>query len=128
MAHDFNGKKAKIIQTLRQIDELKTGVVKTVVFQNLLNCLDLEVDRDDLLDCAKKHGLKYQGANYVRYEEVLRLMHYDNHSEKWQFNKSKLDLDGASSISLNSHGREAGLKRVALRQSFDGFNARASMG
>ena len=45
--HDYNGKKAKIIQTCRQIDDMRGGVVKTVVFQNLLNCLDVVLDRNE---------------------------------------------------------------------------------
>ena len=32
MMHDYNGKKQKIIQTCRQIDDMKSGVVKAVVF------------------------------------------------------------------------------------------------
>lgn len=49
--HDFNGKKAKIIQTLKQIDDLKSGVVKTVVFKNLLSCLDVELDEAAFEEC-----------------------------------------------------------------------------
>ena len=45
--NDFNGKKAKIIQTLKQIDEFRSGVVKSAVFQNLVSCLDVEVDAND---------------------------------------------------------------------------------
>ena len=45
--NDFNGKKAKIIQTLKQIDEFRSGVVKSAVFQNLVSCLDVEVDEKD---------------------------------------------------------------------------------
>ena len=49
--HDFNGKKAKIIQTLKQIDDLKSGVVKTAVFKNLLSCLDVELDEAAFEEC-----------------------------------------------------------------------------
>jgi len=44
LLHDFNGKKSKIIQTLKQIDDVRSGVVKTLVFTNLLACLDVEID------------------------------------------------------------------------------------
>jgi len=59
MEHDFNGKKAKIIQTLRQIDDMKTGVIKTNIFQNLLNCLDVEVDKAELAESLRSLGLTY---------------------------------------------------------------------
>lgn len=48
---DFNGKRAKIIQTCRQIDDIKSGLVKTVVLANLLNCLDVSIDRAEFLEC-----------------------------------------------------------------------------
>ena len=57
--HDFNGKKAKIIQTLKQIDDMKSGVVKSVVFRNLLSCLDVELEEADFAECQKKLGLSY---------------------------------------------------------------------
>ena len=70
--HDFNGKKAKIIQTLKQVDDIRSGVVKTSVFQNLLSCLDVEIDAADMAEIQKKLGLVYQGAPYIKYEIVLR--------------------------------------------------------
>jgi len=48
---DFNGKKAKILQTIRQIDDQKMGIVKSAVFQNLLSCLDVEISRADMDQC-----------------------------------------------------------------------------
>ena len=41
--NDFSGKKLKMLQTLRNVDELRSGIVKLQVFQNLLECLDVEV-------------------------------------------------------------------------------------
>jgi len=70
--HDFNGKKAKIIQTLKQIDDLKSGVVKTIVFKNLLACLDVEIDDTEFAEFQTKLGLIYQGQQYIKYEVVLR--------------------------------------------------------
>ena len=48
MLHDFHGKKSKIIQTLKQIDDLKSGMVKFNVIANLLTCLDVEIDQVEL--------------------------------------------------------------------------------
>ena len=57
--HDYNGKKNKIIQTLKQVDDMKSGVVKSNVFLNLLSCLDVEIDQADFADMQKKLGLSY---------------------------------------------------------------------
>ena len=96
--HDFNGKKAKIIQTLKQSDDIRSGVVKTSVFQNLLSCLDVEIDASDLAEIQKKLGIVYQGVPYIKYEIVLRQMQYDNHSEKWVVRKSNDDGETLSVI------------------------------
>ena len=96
--HDFNGKKSKIIQTLKQIDDMRSGVVKTSVFTNLLSCLDVEVDEGDYEECQKKLGLTYQGIQYIKYEIVLRQMHYDNHTEKWAIRSRNDDGDTLSTI------------------------------
>lgn len=45
---DFNGKKAKILTTLRGIDEMKSGICKTDVFLNLLDCLDCNISAEDM--------------------------------------------------------------------------------
>ena len=117
MLHDFNGKKSKIIQTLKQVDDLRSGMVKLVVFQNLLSCLDVEVDEKEMEDCAKRCGLTYEGLTYIRYENVLRQMHYDNHTEKWSMTPPGLDLAGTLSV-IEEKGR-GGLRANALRQSHD---------
>ena len=118
--NDFNGKKAKIIQTLKQIDEFRSGVVKSVVFQNLVGCLDVEVDANDFQEGLRKFGLTYQGAQYVRYEQMVRLMHYDNHSEKWIIKKPN-DSDVMSVITENPRGKVTGqgMQQMALRMSHD---------
>ena len=102
--NDFNGKKAKIIQTLKHIDEFRSGVVKSAVFQNLVSCLDVEVDAQDFQEALKKLGLNYQGTQYIRYEQMVRLMHYDNHSEKWIIKKVN-DADVLSVITENPRGK-----------------------
>ena len=110
MLHAFNGKKAKVIQTLRNVDELKSGVVKTVIFQNLLSCLDVEIDQDDLADCQRKFGLTYQNSNYIKYELVLRLMQYDNHSEKWVIRKPGADDGDTLSVIAERAKQRVGLR------------------
>ena len=52
---DFNGKKNKIVMTLRGIDELRSGLCKTEIFYNLLNCLDVEIAEDDKGTIARKY-------------------------------------------------------------------------
>jgi len=72
MLHDFNGKKAKILHTLKQIDDIRSGYVKLVVFQNLLSCLEVEVEPELLDGLYKKVGMTYEGLPYIKYEAVLR--------------------------------------------------------
>lgn len=119
MVHDFNGKKGKIIQTLKQIDELRSGVVKLNIFQNILSCLDVQLDQADLDECQKKFGMSYQGLTYIKYEAVLRIMHYDNHSEKWIIKGANDDGDMLSVVTENARGGR-GLKNQGMRQSFEG--------
>ena len=61
------------------------GVVKSTVFQNLLNCLDVEMSNAEMRRCQQIYGLLFEGVAYIRYEVVLRQMHYDNHAESWRF-------------------------------------------
>ena len=51
MKNDFNGKKFKIIQTLRQIDEMNTGVIKSDLFHSILKCLNLEIEPKAFEEC-----------------------------------------------------------------------------
>ena len=81
--NDFNGKKSKIVLTLKGIDEIKSGLCKADVFYNLLNCLDVEIAEGDKVDIAKKYQLVHQGVSYVKYQDVLKALHYDNHTERW---------------------------------------------
>ena len=115
LLHDYNGKKSKIIQTLKQIDDIKSGVVKTVVFENLLRCLEVDLDSADLAEYQQRHGLTYQGVPYIKYEAVLRLMQYDNHSERWTFKKASDDLDTLSVIAE----KRTNFRKATLRQSYD---------
>ena len=66
-ANDFNGKKGKIVMTLKGIDEIKSGICKADVFFNLLNCLDVDIDNDDKATIIKKFQIPHQGVNYVKY-------------------------------------------------------------
>ena len=98
LLHDFNGKKTKILQTLRQLDELKSGVIKQSIFENILGCLDVQLDHEELDESQKKLGLCYQGTPYIKYEAVLRLMHFDNHSEKWAIRRTNEEVETLSVI------------------------------
>ena len=80
---DFNGKKAKILQTLKGIDEMKSGICKTEVFLNLLDCLDVEISDEDLATICRKHSLASNGVNYLKYHSVLKALRFDNHTETW---------------------------------------------
>ena len=83
LKNDFNNKKRKILATLRNIDELKTGLVRLQVFHNLLECLDVEVNDQDLNHLKKRFGVAYQGDSFIKYDSVLKSLRYDNHREKW---------------------------------------------
>ena len=107
LVNDFNGKKSKIITTLRQIDELRSGVVKQSVFENILTCMDVELEQDDLDECRRKLGLTYQGASYIKYDVAVRMLFFDNHSEKWAIRRTNDDGDTLSVIAENV-GRRAG--------------------
>ena len=67
----------------------------------------------------KKLGLTYQGVQYVRYEQMVRLMHYDNHSERWIIKKAS-DADVMSVITENPRGKVTGHGHLnAVRMSHD---------
>ena len=120
LQNDFNGKKSKIIQTLRQLDELKSGVVKQSIFENIIGCLDVQLEQEELDECQKKLGLCYQGQPYIKYEAVVRLMHFDNHAEKWAIRRSKDDEGETLSVITEKQVRGGRhLRHVGLRQSFD---------
>ena len=115
LSNDFNGKKSKIIQTLRQLDEAKSGLVKQSIFENIIGCLDVKLDQEDLDECQKKQGLCYQGQPYIKYEVVVRLMHFDNHAEKWTIRRTNDEGDTLTVISEKSVRGTRNLKQVGLR-------------
>lgn len=67
------------------------GVVKSAVFQNLLNCLDVELTNSDMVQLQSRFGIIFEGVHYVRYEAILRELHFDNHADRWMFNFPKND-------------------------------------
>ena len=89
--NDYNGKKSKIHNTLKQIDDSRMGVVKSAVFQNLLNCMDVELTNSDMVQLQSRFGIVFEGVNYVRYEAILRQLNFDNHADRWMFNFPKND-------------------------------------
>ena len=127
LANDFNGKKSKIIQTLRQVDETKSGLVKQSILENIIGCLDVQLDQDDLDECQKKQGFYYQGQPYIKYEAVVRLMHFDNHAEKWAIRRTNDEGDTLTVISERQGRGARNLKQVALRQSFDANRKKPSL-
>ena len=64
---DFNGKKAKMLTTLKGIDEMKRGICKTDVFLNLLDCMDVQISEEDLQIIQRKYSLANNGINYLKY-------------------------------------------------------------
>ena len=59
---------------------------------------------------------------YIKYDAVIRLLHFDNHSDKWALKKTNDDGDSLSVIAENlgrGGGRNA-LKNATLRMSFEG--------
>ena len=80
---DFNGKKAKILTTLRGIDEMKSGICKTDVFLNLLDCLDCNISAEDMAMIQRKYSLANNGVSYLKYQNLLKALRFDNHTESW---------------------------------------------
>lgn len=83
------------------------------VFQNLLSCLDVDIDKAELNECLKKQGLTYQGTSYVKYEQVVRMMHYDNHIERWGI-KNRLD-EPDTTLSVINEKTKGNAKHIAVR-------------
>ena len=83
--NDFNGKKSKIALTLKGIDEVRSGLCKSDVFYNLLSCLEVELSESDKTEIAQKYQLTSQGVSLVKYQDVLKALRFDNHTEKWIF-------------------------------------------
>ena len=81
--YDFNNKKQKILSTLKNVDDLRCGMVRLQVFANLLECLEVDVDIADMNSLKRRFGLEYQGDTYIKYESVLKSLRFDNHSERW---------------------------------------------
>lgn len=94
---------------------MRSGVVKTAVFKNLLACLDVELDEADFAECLKRLGLSYQGQSYIKYEVVLRQMQYDNHTEKWVVRMRNDDGDTLSVIAENTKKLRKNLTRQGIR-------------
>jgi len=97
-------------------------MVKFVVVQNLLSCLDVEIDQAELDDYGKRFGLTHENITYIKYENLLRMMHYDNHSERWYIKNG--DQDTLSVIDEKTRGGRRGL---TLRQSYDGARKKPSL-
>ena len=111
LLHDFNGKKAKIIQTCKQIDEGNTGVIKVPILQNLLNCLDVAISPADMSACLNRLGLTFEGVQFVKYEPMIRSLQYDNHGECWTFKNSVLaNLAGNGASTLRASPDKLSLK------------------
>mmetsp|Transcript_1651 Transcript_1651/g.2287 ORF Transcript_1651/g.2287 Transcript_1651/m.2287 type:complete len:164 (+) Transcript_1651:104-595(+) len=121
MLHDYNGKKHKIIQTCRQIDDMRSGVVKSNVFQNLLDCMEVDVERGEFAECLKLHGVLFEGSRYIKYEAAVRMLSYDNHTESWHLRKQQDDLETLSVIHERKRNK-TGLNRMSLRASCEGLS------
>ena len=67
---------------------MNTGVVKSELFENLLNCLSLQLEASVIEQCQRKFGVQFHGEPYVRYEAIIRLLQYNREAESWQ-----IDLD-----------------------------------
>ena len=85
--HDFDGKKAKILATLRSIDDVKSGMVRFEVLSDLIGCLEMNITKDDFKNLRRQYGMNYQGVDFIKYDPVLKQLKFDNHSEKWYLQK-----------------------------------------
>jgi hypothetical protein len=84
--NDFGLKKQRALLTLKQIDEQQCGVVKAAVFMNLLHCMDMTIDDDALNEIEKQFCAKQKGTTFVKYENALRILKFNNATENWTFN------------------------------------------
>ena len=62
---------------------MKSGICKTEVFLNLLDCLDLEISEDNLATISRKYSLASNGVSYMKYHSVLKALRFNNHTETW---------------------------------------------
>lgn len=70
--HDFDGKKSKILSTLRTIDNVKSGMVRFDVLSDLIGCLEMDIRREDVRDLKRQYGMSYQGVDFIKYDPVLK--------------------------------------------------------
>ena len=76
----------------------------------------MEVERADFVECLRLHGIIFEGMRYIKYDPVVRLLYYDNHTESWNLRTTKDDLD---TLSVIQEGRRARVGLNTLRASFE---------
>ena len=53
---------------------------------NLLHCMDMTIDDDALNEIEKQFCAKQKGTTFVKYENALRILKFNNATENWTFN------------------------------------------
>ena len=53
--------------------------------------MDVELTNSDMNQLQSRFGIIFEGVHYVRYEAILRQLHFDNHADRWMFNFPKND-------------------------------------
>jgi hypothetical protein len=81
--NDFGAKKARAMLTLRQVDEQRSGIVKASVFMNLLNCMDITLDEIALNGIESSCCFSRNSVMYIKFENALKIIKYDNSTEQW---------------------------------------------
>ena len=100
--HDYSNTKAKILATLKNVDEFKSGLVRYEVFSKLVNGMGIDLAAEDEKKLRKRYGLSYNGQNFVKYESILRAIKYDNHNEQWMVsNMANLKLAPVDTAKLD---------------------------
>lgn len=62
---------------------MRSGIVKAGVFMNLLNCMDIVIDESALTEVEKVCCFSRGKVMYVKFENALKMLKYDNATESW---------------------------------------------
>lgn len=80
-SHAEQGRKQKVLESLKAVDEQSTGLVKANVFFNLLACMDIGLAEQDEREIKAKHSKFGQ----VRYEQAIKRLTFDAIREEWTY-------------------------------------------
>ena len=68
-----NTRKTQLIEAMREIDAEKTGMIKSGIFLNLLQCTDFYVEPQVINDLVSRYSSNGNGF----YERIFNMLAYD---------------------------------------------------